>query len=296
MKNIKVQFVKLKASDEKALVRVTFDTNGLYIINGKEVKLDYGQKISFNEIPKIQDVTLKQEHVGYDTTEGFMSKEDFINLNNRLKEDGYDNNREIWTDLDKEYNFKKTLSNLKPEAKIITDKIITDLEIKETNIFVLDTEDKFIKSDYFFGKDTPMCVFQANEFLREVFLKKCHELKLEEAENKLGNTYHAPTHSGVRFAKISAKYIFDDSFEYKGTVRDTFENILLLKTELEKKVNDRVEQTFRLMNDKKRINDEDLLRDIKNILNEVNKIAPKVGTRSNLESAKRQLNVLITKF
>lgn len=295
----KCNSIKLNASDTNFSYRIKFSTNGTFVINGENVIVsEYGKTYTFSKLPTIQYVRQNHKVIGYDTTEGFFTTERYNELVSSLKEN-YDSENDVWLDIDDEYMYKKTMKELNPIIKIEDFEERIDVEIQVDNSFVLDTESKYITSDYFLGGNTPICYFDANLFAIDYFKQVCEEngLVSTKHDTDINNCYYIPTHSGLRYAKINGKYMFGDEMNFqKGGFRGTFEKCVSIQKDVEKTIKDKTLSYLRLLSGDKNISNVELLSSLNSILISLKKVDSKVATMSEYKHSKHLLETLISKI
>lgn len=295
----KCDSIKLNASDTNFSYRIKFSTNGTFVINGENVIVsEYGKTYTFSSLPIIQYVQKRSKIIGYDTTEGFLTPEEYKTLISSLKEK-YDSESDVWLDIDAEYMFKKTIQELNPISKIEEFEERIDVEIQVDNSFVLDTENKYITSDYFLGGNTPICYFDANLFAVDYFKQLCEEngLVSTKHDTDTNNCFYIPNHSGIRYAKINGKYMFGDEMNFqKGGFRGTFEKCVSIQKDIEKTIKDKTLSYLRLLSGDKKISNVELLSSLNSILTSLKKVDSKVATMSEYKHSKHLLETLISKI
>jgi hypothetical protein len=291
--NIKVEKIKLKASDENFKYRIKFQKIGKYKINEDVVDItSYNQTLTLDNIEDIQFITTST------SIDCFVSKKDDSIISheeyqkkkyNLLKKHNEDTQQ--WEDLESEFEYKKYINDCIPKYKE-NEPTYTKVEVKIDTFFILDTEDKYITSDFFLGKSSPICSFTINQFARDTFYRICKEIGLEEKKGK-GKTFHISENSGLRFAQISDSYIFNERWDFKGAFKADFEKCLERKLEVENEIKNIVLKEFNVRFNKSQIEKPELLKNLKYILGSVQKLDTKIKSNQDKQSVIRKLNLLI---
>lgn len=289
-----VQSIKLVAKKDECQYRIRFDNTGEYLINNNLTKINYGDTFTFQSLPTIKKLLKKIETIGYDTTDGFMTKEQHVEHFKPYMVN-HNSDYEAWSNIDDKYKYEKEVERLNciPKNKTIETQI--DVELIVSNTFILETGSKYIVSDYFLGLDNPLCTFDVLKYVVEVFKDICIANGYVESKNDSEdkNCFYVPTHSGVRYAKINGTYVFDNEMEFKGNFRGTYEKCIEFQQKQKQIVEDKVNKFFNMLNGKRKIDDVELLTKLNLLLNSLDKIDVKIAGVPQLNSSKHLLKDLI---
>lgn len=243
---IKVQKIKPTYKSEKIVYRAMFDnySDELYIIDGEEVIVPSKAKMSFAELPEIYS-TRKINFISHYTssTGDTVSVDAYTNYCKELKEKGgyYDGE---WSDIDMEYQFKKYTQGMTATYETKIERTLATLVV--SGVYLIDTGDEYIISDYIFNETSPLCRFNIHKFGIDTFTKLITDAGYTPNEMGTSKSYHIPNHSGLRFAKINQAYVFGTRFETKadskftGTLEQCIEKKEAYKKEIEQLVDTRI--------------------------------------------------------
>lgn len=299
-RKLKVQRVKLLASDDTFKYRFGFlSSSGRLYFDGDLVDLSNKRDLTFDGVPTVIERYIRKEVDYYEREGQRIEKDEYDSTVKQLKKDGgYDDYDDYatWSDLEKEYEFKKYVQNVKPVYKDVIEDVECEIEMDDT--FILETGDKYIVSDYFLGKTSPICTFNSHSFMVDTFRQLALEAGLTDSE-KSGKTYHIPNHSGLRYAKINGNYIFSKSkFDTsdKTKFRGTYERCIELKDSLERDIKDIVDLQLRAMDDKLNISPVEIIAELRSISATVSQIDYKVKSGDEHRQAMRKINNLLERM
>jgi hypothetical protein len=269
---IKVTKIKLKASDEVFKYRLELNplyNSNKYVINGEDVSIQNRTKITFDELPTITFVTYRNALISYKDEDGeIMTVDEYNFITGELKrEGGYDEDDGCWSDIDKEYEYKKMTKCYSQVRE--TQESISEIEYEISELYIIDTEDEYIVSDYFMGTDSPMCILETGAFVKDMFRKSCISRDLKENEQ---GGFVIGSHTGIRFAQVNGKYIFseNDGVDGKRKLRNTFERLVDEKEKIAKMIDAKVDIQVRAMRNQLKLSAEDVINSLKSIQNGIN--------------------------
>lgn len=259
---VRVDKIKVRASDKDFKYRVTLSGNSYdrFIVNDEEVTGK--DTISLSEYPTIKQKITKNVAKHYVNSDGnILEIDDYKVIYDKLIKE--------YPTLEEEYEFKKFTSIW----KIVYDQVTTleDVVIEDFGTFVLDTESKYIVSDYFFGKNEPICKFYKNAFAIDTLKRIVVEegCVIDSNSNKYIDdkpVAEIPTHSGIRFAKIAGNYVFTEKYDFTDRAKGgLFEDLLVEQKALEDDIRARVQRTIRALNESLKLSNIEIVNQLENI-------------------------------
>lgn len=292
---IKVQKVKPSYKLDEFLYRVVFEnyySDELYIIDGEEVVLPPKAKLTFVELPEIYS-TKKINYISHYTssTGDTVSVEAYTNYCKELKETGgyYDGE---WSNIDTEYQFKKYTQSMTANYETKVEKTIANLVV--SGVYLLDTGDDYIVSDFFLNDTSPLCRFNIHKFGIDTFTRLMTDAGYTPNELGTSKSYHIPNHSGLRFAKINQAYVFGTKFETKadskftGTLEQCIEKKEAYKKEIEQLVNTRLRANDGALN----ISNNDIIDAIDRIARYADDVKYMKGSAIDMRNLKAEIKKL----
>lgn len=224
--------IKFKESE---LYSVQLMQIGLYLVDGNVINVNYSDKLQVKDINNIIPIN-RQSIVVYYTSNGedILSVDDYNERIQFLLKDRIYNNFDeeyCFNSLEAEYEYKKFCAKYKPIYKNIEVKgEPLKLELVES---VIETNNKFIKSDYINGGSEPLLfVYNRPQAVKTIVHDKFTELGMifkedinyekTNREKIWGNSIH----SCIRYAVAFNKYLFGKEWEISNYQRGTLSSML----------------------------------------------------------------------
>lgn len=265
---------------------------GTYKIDGKITTITSDQEVQVDSLDNIFKMGTKSavtHYVNIDTGELSVDKynEELQKLAAKGKYDE-DTYSQQFVDLDDEYAYKKFKRNWNAVTKLI---YISESEILfEEQSVQLSTGNQFISSVYAVsGQLSDVYIYNKSAAQHSTFLRVVKELGLENSEN-IGKTWSNATHSGIRYAKIGSKYIFNNSYGEKNVLRGGLEFTTKMCESDILDIETKVKAQYNLLFGNSSYDAQDVLTGIKNVVGTLNRVESKVKTQGDLRSA---INALI---
>lgn len=208
-------------------------TRGMYLIDGNVINVDtYGKKlISVKNIDDIRYVSNKTVisyyMAGTDRMEVDEYEQEVAKLKSKRTTDEY--GEYMWDSLEDEFSYRKFMTiwkSINTKIQTISDPILVEVETTKYN-----TGNKFISNDFLNEKgEIGLFVYKRQEALLDIVENCFKDLGMEFHEgvnysstsNK--KVWSNSTHSGIRYVVAFGTYIFNDSWNCKGSRKGTLKD------------------------------------------------------------------------
>ena len=291
---LQAQKIKRVPTDTTFTYRVAFDNYYPqdFIINGDTVNIPSKCRMSFAELPTIQLCKTRNtlSHFENQSTGDVISIDDYTAVTTELLK--YREDEDYWSDLDKEFEYKKYTRDIKSVYQPIIEN--EDVKLSVSGPYLLETNDPYITSDYFLNDvSLPLCKLNTHQFYIDTFVTLVEAEGLTKSESS-GRTYYLPTHSGLRFAKINGAYVFGTKFETKvgAYFTGSLEQCVARKEIDKETIVQLVETHIRGLNNKLNLTATEIIVRLDNLANLLDSIQVKQSSTSEMITAKKVLREL----
>lgn len=261
----------------------SLEVDGIPVQQATFVVSDLSSVLDVRQIPGV--ITNYENESGeVKTTEDYQLERDKLTAN--ATKDSYGGY--TFTDLDEEYAFRKFTKTWKPvksEPKV--EKLPVEFQVTEVRINSGDPDIVSLWNAPSMGADSHLYSLDRNKISIPCFKTVCEELGLK---------YHNPSHSGVRFATIEGKYVFDDALDFgRYKFVGTLEQCKQEKKRIMTLITTRVKLLVAKENNVSLIRSAEVLNDLKTIIRQVSKVKPMKTSNSQHFTSIQLIRELISK-
>jgi hypothetical protein len=213
----------IKVAGSYVLKVLSAGWNSWYEIDG--VKFKDAQDVVFQEPPEYSwKFTTNSRLHNYKRDDGqLLSIESYKEKIGELTKDCACSGEPIFDSLEQEYEYKKFVQSCQPVYVEDITKEPVKLDFQEYG----ESRNKYIVSMRFVGQDISNCLFQyipnavlmAQEVAREYGFEQIEDNTWNDKTK--GFKFSIPTHSGIRYMKVNAQYVCDDTFRLSSVSAGT---------------------------------------------------------------------------
>lgn len=231
-------------------------SRGLYLIDGEYVDVKSNiDLVQVKDVHNIVPVTITTVTSHYENATGDqkMTVEEYDETVEKLRSKGrYDEYDDfIWQDLESEFEYRKFKQYWKSVPRQITshgDPIPTTIQES-----VLDTGNRYIKSDYLNGKEDPISfTYSRYSAIYDLIKEKFEKLGMKYSDGlnhystRSEKVWSNSSHSGIEYLKAFGKYICPPEWKNIRNVRGSLDELLVAYEEDAKKVDSYLQTKYNL--------------------------------------------------
>ena len=301
---------KVVEFEDKGIKYVLLE-RGKYLVDGNVVMIDtyYGKEQvgvkDENNIRKISETKVTDHYINIEDDTKMSEYEYEEKRKELVKHRTYDEYDDaVWDSLESEFNYRKFSQTWKRVDKVI--QVISDPILVEKVYLKYNTGNKFIRSAYLNGEDSPCCDLY-------IYSRKAAHLHItKECFDELGMTHEkncgyeytktrkvwsgGDSDSGIRYVKAFGNYIFGKEFDHIRSPKGTYEDMVKRYEEDRSLIRGIIKRNYIATfgnADENKVDFKQLLKDLNSLREEINSIESKKVTWSNQNTANRKINEII---